>query len=94
MKRFLCDLLLVLLLVGIGSTLLNQEEESIEKELTQFEQQVNSRVPYYRQESFTPVEEVRLNNATLLAKKSGETIEEIVGFSVEFIASVFQAMLE
>lgn len=80
MKRFLIDFFLVLLLVVLGSSI---NSSSIDEQIKDFENK-NDYLQIHSQ----------ANKAVILAQKSGETIESIVGLSVEVIASIFKAIVE
>lgn len=94
MKRFILDGLIVLILVSVGSSFMDQQEKTVNEEINQFEKEVNQHKTPTQKEMYAPVQDVHLNKATQLAKNSGEVIEEIVGVSVELVASIFKALVE
>lgn len=89
MKRFIIDLFLMIILVMIGSGFL-EEKSVVDIKTNEFEENLNQGITY---EDYS-FENVGNNKATLFAQKSGETIEEIVGVSVELIASIFHAIVD
>ena len=93
MKRFMIDGILILLLVAIGSNLMDKEEMNLDDKLEEFEGQINNKIPYDPYD-YDPVNEHRQSKAVGLAVKSGEVIEGIVGTGVEVIASIFNAFVE
>lgn len=89
MKRFIIDFFLMIILVMIGSGFL-EEKSVVDIKTNEFEENLNQGITY---EDYS-LENVGNNKATLFAQKSGETIEEIVGVSVELIASIFHAIVD
>ena len=82
MKRFILDFILVCILVVIGSSF---EGKNIDEEIKEYEQNFNPVIVEY---------DSHANKATLFAKKSGETIEEVVSIGVELITTIFKAIVE
>ena len=82
MKRFILDFILVCILVIVGSSF---EGKNIDEEIKEYEESLNPVVVEYG---------THANKATLFAKKSGETIEEVVGIGVELITTIFKAIVE
>ena len=83
MKRFFVDLLLVILLVAIGSSFMEQDDSySIEQEIIDFENSLDKDGQYVSENRGDAVSEVHLNKASELAKNSSDTIKEIVGVGV------------
>ena len=82
MKRFVLDFILVCILVVIGSSL---DDKNIEQEIHDYE--VNLKPVITETNAYA-------NKATQFAKKSGETIEDIIGIGVELITSIFKAIVE
>ena len=95
MKRFLIDLILVLLLVAIGSSFMEQDSSfSIEQEIIDFENSLEENEQYVSENRGEAVHEVHMNQASELAKNSSDTIKQIVGVSVEVVTSIFKAIIE
>lgn len=94
MKRFIVDSLIVLILVAVGSSFMDQQDSSVYEEIKRFEKDVNEHKAPANNGTYGIVEDVHLNKATVFAKNSGEVIEEIVGVSVELVASIFNALVE
>lgn len=90
MKRFLIDGLLILLLVGIGSSMMKEDVQTVDQKIDEFDE----KMLLDPKKDFEPVREVKLNKASQFAKDSGVLIEEIIGVGVEFVASIFHALVE
>lgn len=94
MKRFIVDGLLVIILVAIGSSFMNQTEKPfIYEKIDEFEEKI-SKNEHYESIENQPVKFNHINKASQLAKSSGEVIEDVVGVSVELVASIFKALVE
>ncbi len=87
MKRFIIDLILILVLVMVGSSMMQNEKGTIEQDIKKFDQQ-------FYEKTDTKDHTVKLNKASQLAKNSSEMIEQVVGVSVEMVATIFHALVE
>ena len=94
MKRFLIDMIMVLLLVAIGSSIMNQPVISIEDELYEFEEQIKD--DWFYEQGFDGYEVVgeKQSKAADLAQISGEIIHLGVEVVVKTIASLFSIFLD
>ena len=85
MKRFIIDSALILLLVMLGSSYMNNDSNDIEGKIEQFEERIEDNVLNY---------DTKVSKATELAKNSSDMIESVVGISVELITRFFSAIIE
>lgn len=85
MKRFIIDSALILLLVMLGSSYMNNDSNDIEGKIEQFEERIEDNVLNY---------DTKVSKATELAKNSSDLIESVVGISVELITRFFSAIIE
>lgn len=94
MKRFIADMLLVFILVAIGSSIMEEPTISIEKQLYDFEHQLEDE--WYFEDTFNGYEIVgdAENHASRLAKKSSEFIHDSVEIIVKTVASLFSIFID
>lgn len=91
MKRFIIDSILILLIVLIGSSSLEVKPKQIEERIEEFEEKIDHQEIY---DHYLPSIDEEMNNATVFAQKSGAFIENVVRISVEFVTSIFQAIVD
>lgn len=95
MKRFILDGLLIMILVMVGSSIMEKEKDpSISKQIELFEQDIVNHEILFPQMKGESVVEIKMNKASKLAQSSSNLIEKGVRFTVETLASIFQTIVE
>lgn len=97
MKRFMMDGILVLILVGIGSTVLKekpQTDQLVQYKIEEFEKEVEQQSYVQPKVQGFKLNQLKENKAGQLAKGTSETIVAIVDSTVEIIATLFSSVAE
>lgn len=97
MKRFLADCVLILLLVGIGSQLMEgsaQPKTVIQYRIDEFEKSVEEQHIIQNTASSPRLNPLNENKASRLARLTSEKIVAVVDTTVEIVSSLFLAIIE
>lgn len=97
MKRFLADGLLILVLVGIGSTLMKQQGEenvTMQYRIEEFEKAVNEQQIAEAQIEGASLNKIEMNKAARLAEGTSEVIVKVVDTTISMITSLFISVVE
>lgn len=94
MKRFLIDALLIFVLVAIGSSVFETENQVLEDDIILFEEQVENEWIIEQGIDGTEVADLDNGNAAMLAQKSSEIIHDSVEAVVKTVASLFSILLD
>lgn len=98
MKRFLADVLLILLLVSIGSYI-NQEDSIFERadfsdKIADFEDDVAQHQIVTPKQTSGTLQDIKENNASRLAQSGSEFVVGTIHGTVGILAEVFGGILE
>lgn len=97
MKRFLADGLLILVLVGIGSTLMKQQGEenvTMQYRIEEFEKAVDEQQVAEAQIEGASLNKIEMNKAARLAEGTSEVIVRVVDTTISMITSLFISVVE
>lgn len=97
MKRFLADGLLILVLVGIGSTLMKQQGEenvTMQYRIEEFEKVVDEQQVAEAQIEGASLNKIEMNKAARLAEGTSEVIVRVVDTTISMITSLFISVVE
>lgn len=97
MKRFLADGMLILVLVGIGSTLMKQQGEenvTMRYRIEEFEKAVNEQQIAEAQIEGASLNKIEMNKAARLAEGTSEVIVKVVDTTISMITSLFISVVE
>lgn len=97
MKRFLADGMLILVLVGIGSTLMKQQGEenvTMQYRIEEFEKAVNEQQIAEAQIEGASLNKIEMNKAARLAEGTSEVIVKVVDTTISMITSLFISVVE
>lgn len=97
MKRFFADGMLILVLVGIGSTLMKQQGEenvTMQYRIEEFEKAVNDQQVAEAQIEGASLNKIEMNKAARLAEGTSEVIVKVVDTTISMITSLFISVVE
>lgn len=97
MKRFFADGMLILVLVGIGSTLMKQQGEenvTVQYRIEEFEKAVEEQQIAKAQIEGASLNKIEMNKAARLAEGTSEVIVKVVDTTISMITSLFISVVE
>lgn len=97
MKRFFADGMLILVLVGIGSTLMKQQGEenvTVQYRIEEFEKAVDEQKIAEAQIEGASLNKIEMNKAARLAEGCSEVIVQVVDTTISMITSLFISVVE
>ena len=97
MKRFLADAVLILILVSIGSYIVQKEDsstqDSVQKQVEQFEEDVALQKNLKTEKTSAGLNDIEDNRAGKLAQRSSELVVGVIRTTVETFSDIFHGIL-
>lgn len=95
MKRFLADMLLVLLLVSLGSYIMEpKQEQSLTNKVDVFEHTIAQHQPIEQMVDDQYLKNINENKAARLAKAGSDAVISIMDTSLSLLSELFQGFMQ
>lgn len=95
MKRFLADMLLVLLLVSLGSYIMEpKQEQSLTNKVDVFEHTIAQHQPIEQMVDDQYLKNIHENKAARLAKAGSDAVISIMDTSLSLLSELFQGFMQ